>query len=275
MVICGVLLLAGVAAGAQWGDRPFVTPAGEPGLSAIEAARRFVWYASIALVVGIGAGVTVIGCGGRLAMRLLAATSGDAAQGRITEADEIVGKITAGGTIGFVIFVGILGGVSTAVLYLVVRRFLPAGWLGGIVFGLGLLVVFGTTIDPLRDQNPDFDLVGPGWLAVVVFIVLAVALGVTVAGLAARLSTWLPLPSANRRVLLRYAVPAALAAFAYAVTVVILILGLAVVAVTRWRSLVSATRSHRAVVVGRVVAITIAAASLPNAVISVAHIATS
>ena len=68
---------------------------------------------------------------------------------------------------------------------------------------------------------------------------------------------------------------AALAAFAYAVTVVILILGLAVVAVTRWRSLVSATRSHRAVVVGRVVAITIAAASLPNAVISVAHIATS
>jgi hypothetical protein len=275
MVICGVLLLAGVAAGAQWGDRPFVTPVREPELSAIEAARRFVWYASIALVVGIGAGVTVIGCGGRLAMRLLAATSGDAAQGRTTEADEVVGKITAGGTIGFVIFIGILGGVSTAVLYLVVRRFLPDGWLGGIVFGLGLLAVFGTTIDPLRDQNPDFDLVGPGWLAVVVFIVLAVALGVTVAGLAARLSTWLPLPSAKRRVLLRYVVPAALAAFAYAVTVVILVLGLAVVAATRWRSLVSATRSHRAVVVGRVVTITIAAAALPNAVISVAHIATS
>ena len=37
-------------------------------------------------------------------MRLLAVTAGDAAQGRITEADQLVGAISVDGTMGFVIF---------------------------------------------------------------------------------------------------------------------------------------------------------------------------
>jgi hypothetical protein len=67
--------------------------------------------------------------------------------------------------------------VVAAALYLVLRRLLPAGRLGGVVFGVGLLVVFGTTVDPLRRDNPDFDIVGPGWLSVLVFASLAVAFG--------------------------------------------------------------------------------------------------
>ena len=111
-------------------------------------------------------------------MRLLAVTAGDAAQGRLTEAEEVVGQITLDGTIGFVIFNGVFGGVLFGALYLILRRFLPDGVTGGVVYGLGLLLVFGAILDPLRSKNPDFDIVGPGWLAVIVFTLLAASFGV-------------------------------------------------------------------------------------------------
>ena len=273
MVVCGALLLAGLAAGALWSGRPFCPPAGDSELSAGEVARRFVWYASLALVTGVTAGLTVIGGGGRLTMRLLAVTAGQEAQGRVTEADEVVGRITIGGTIGFITFVGILGGVAGVALYLLLRRLLPPGRLGGVAFGFGLLVVLGTTIDPLRKDNPDFDIVGPGWLAVVVFTALAVAFGLTVAGLSARLSAWLPLPSTERGVLVRYALPAVFAAIAFSVTAVLIVVCLVVMAVTRWRPVVDAVRSARAVLVERVIAVAIIAVALPNAVGSIVDIA--
>jgi hypothetical protein len=194
MAVCGALLVAGLAAGVTWSGRTFCAPAVDGELSAVKVARLFVWYSSLVLVAGVGTGVSVIGAGGRLAMRLLAVTAGGEAQGRITEAKEVVGKITVNGTIGFVLFNGIIVGVAAAALYLVVRRFLPSRRLGGVVFGLALLVVLGTTLDPLRNENPDFDIIGPGWLAILVFTVLAVAYGVVLAAIAARLSAWLPLP---------------------------------------------------------------------------------
>lgn len=273
MVVCGALLLAGLAAGVLWSSRPFCPPAGDSELSAGEVARRFVWYASLALVTGVTAGLTVIGGGGRLAMRLLAVTAGQEAQGRVTEADEVVGRITTGGTIGFVTFIGILGGLAGAALYLLLRRLLPPGRLGGVAFGVGLLVVLGTTVDPLRKDNPDFDIVGPGWLAVVVFTALALAFGITVAGVSARLSAWLPLPSTERRVLVRYALPAVFAAIAFSVTAVLIVVCLVVMAVTRWRPVVDAVTSTRAVLVERVVAVAIVAVALPNAVASIVDIA--
>ena len=60
-------------------------------------ARRYIWYVTVASVSGLASGIPVAGAGGRLGMRLLAATAGDAAQGRMTEADEVVGRITIGG----------------------------------------------------------------------------------------------------------------------------------------------------------------------------------
>lgn len=273
MVVCGALLVAGLAAGALWSSRPFYPPAGDSELSAAEVARRFVWYVSLALVTGVTAGLTVIGGGGRLAMRLLAVTAGHDAQGRVTEADEVVGRITAGGTIGFVLFIGIFGGLAGAALYLLLRRLLPPGRLGALAFGIGLLVVLGTAVDPLRKDNPDFDIVGPGWLAVLVFTAMAVAFGITVAGVSARLSAWLPLPSAERRVLVRYALPAVFAAIAFSVSAFLIVVCLVVMAVTRWRPVVEAVRSARAVLVGRVVAVAIVAVALPGAVGSIVDIA--
>jgi hypothetical protein len=275
MAVCGAVLVAALVLGVRWSGREFRAPPADGPLGAAEAARRFVWYASLALVAGPAVGIAVIGCGGRLAMRLLAVTAGDDAQGRITEAEEVVGRITADGTIGFVVFNGILGGLACAAAYLLVRRLLPAGWLGGVVFGLGLLVVLGTVVDPLRDENPDFDIVGPGWLSAVLFAALAVAFGVVLAAVTARVSAWLPLPANKPRVLLRYIPPALVAGLLFIpVTAALVVVGAVVVVATRWRGLVDAVRSPRAVLVGRVLAIGLVVVSLPSAVTSVADIAT-
>jgi len=272
MAVCGVLLVAGLGAGLAWCRRPFRLPAPEPRLSVKEVARRFVWYCALAITGGAVAGITVIGAGGRLAMRLLAVTGGDAAQGRTTEADQIVGEITAAGTRDFILFTGIFGGLITAGIYLVVRRYLPPNPLGGLAFGAGLLVVLGTIVDPLRADNPDFDIVGPGWLSVVVFTLLALAYGLALAGWMARLSTWLPLLSREPRVLVRYALPAVLAVAGFSVTAALLVLGLVVVLATRWDALVDAVRSHRALLVGRVALVALVVLALPGALASMADI---
>src|SRR4051794_28856558 len=94
VIVCCVLLVGGLTAGVGRSGRPFVAPDLDTPLTAVEVARRFVWYSAITLTAGIVAGITVIGAGGRLAMRLLAVTAGDDAQGRITEADQVVGAIT-------------------------------------------------------------------------------------------------------------------------------------------------------------------------------------
>ena len=273
MIGCGVLLLAGLVAGVRWSAASFAAP--DPGvvLTAGEVTRRYIWYSSIVLTAGIFAGITVIGAGGRLAMRLLAVTSGDAAQGRITEASEVVGEITTDGTIGFVLFNGVIGGVLFGALFLVVRRFLPAGPWGGVVFGLGLLIVFGSILDPLRRQNRDFDIIGPGWVAVVVFALLATVYGLALEGCTARMSSWLPQPATQRRVLVRYAGPGVIAAVAYAVTILLAVVGALTALVTRWNVVIDVVRSSRWVTGGRILLINLVLASLPNTLTNVIDIA--
>lgn len=274
MVVCGALLAAGVAMAVGWGGRAFTPPPVGGELTGEEAARRFAWYAALALAGGVIAGILVIGAGGRLAMRLLAVTAGDGAQGRITEAEEIVGRITVDGTIGFVLFNGILGGIVFSGPYLILRRFLPPGRLGGAAFGFGLLVVLGTTLDPLRPENRDFDIVGPGWLAVAVFGALAVVFGVTVAALMARLSQWLPLITAERRVLVRYLGPAAVAALAFPVAAALAVTCIVTMMATRFRPLVDAVRSRRWIIAGRVATLALVAITLPHTISSLVDIAT-
>ncbi len=64
-------------------------PSGRP--AAGEVISRYLWWVTVATVAGLGAGLYA-GVGGRLVMRLLAETSPDA-QGRLTEADEVVGGL--------------------------------------------------------------------------------------------------------------------------------------------------------------------------------------
>ena len=118
-------------------------------------------------------------------MRLLAVTSPEA-KGSITEAGETIGEITVGGTLGFIVFTGLGAGLVSGVLYALVRPVLPRGRLGGAILGALLVVLVGTRIEPLRSDNFDFALVGPDWLAVLSFSVLALFQGMLVVALASR-----------------------------------------------------------------------------------------
>jgi hypothetical protein len=257
IVVCIGLVLAGLVAVVRWGrlavDPPPVPQpdsAGQtlrpPGL----VLRCYLWYLTVAVTVGLAAGILAAGAGGRLVMRLLAVTAGADAQGQITEADQLVGRITVDGTLGFVVFTGLFFGLFSGLVYVLLYRWLPAGWVGGLAYGVLLLVGAGTRLEPLRRANPDFDLVGPGWLAVAAFAALVVFHGLLVAALAGRLSRALPLLAAT---------PGAIAAHAPLLLLLVLvplgllaaILGAVVVGASRIPQVVAALQTPRLAVVGR------------------------
>lgn len=275
MVACGVLVFAGLAAIVRWGGLepkpPWRTedPEGAPSRGLV--ARRYIWYVTVAVVSGLGSGVLLAGAGGRLAMRLLAATAGDPAQGRVTEADQVVGKITMGGTIGFIVFTGLFFGLATGALYLLIRRWLPPGRLGGVAYGGLLLAIAGTRIDPLRRDNPDFDIVGPGFLSAAVFGALVVAHGMCVAALAGRYSRALPLLSSHVPSLLSHA-PLLLLAPAAPVLVPVTLGGVVTVLAAHSRPLVSGLHHGWVTLVGRGVLVAAFLIALPGFVSTVTDI---
>ena len=169
-------------------------------------------------------------------------------------------------------FSGVFGGVVAGAGYLLVRRLLPRRWVGGLVFGAGLLVVLGTTVDPLRADNRDFDVVGPGWLSILVFTTMALAFGLVLAAFMARLSRWLPLPSTERAVVLRYAPAALMAAIGFSVTTSLVLIGALVAAVTRWKPVAGAARSRTATRIAQFALLGLVMAFTPNAVRSATDI---
>jgi hypothetical protein len=147
--VCAVVVLAGLVAVARWGGLtveppPAPAPGDPPAVGLV--VRRYLWAVNLAVVAGIGAGIMAAGAGGRLVMRLLAVTAGDEAQGRITEANEVVGRISAGGTVELVVFTALFFGTASGGAYLLVRRWLPGGRAGGLVYGVLLLLVAGTRL---------------------------------------------------------------------------------------------------------------------------------
>ena len=210
VILSGALLAAAVAMCFVWGREPLVEPeiprprTSAPGPTAsrvsrhLDGLRLYAWWASMLLVVGTVSGLLVTGAGGRLAMRLLAVTSPEAT-GRLTEAQAIVGEITFEGTIGYLVFGALPFAFASTALYLLAAPWLPRGRLAGPTFGLAVFIVVAPFIDPLRADNVDFDIVGPGWLSVLVFAALAVLQGAFLAAFAGRLSRSLPLMTrANR-----------------------------------------------------------------------------
>src|SRR5512133_3541980 len=267
IVVCLALVLAGLVAVLRWGGLA-VEPPPAPGPDAASptdpppvglVVRRYLWYLVVAVASGATAGILAAGAGGRLVMRLLAVTAGADAQGRITEAEEIVGRITVDGTIGFVVFTGLFFGPVSGAAYLLLRRWLPAGRAGGLAFGALLLVVAGTRLEPLRRGNPDFDLVGPGWVSVVAVAVLMVFHGMLVAALAGRVSRAVPLLAAKPHAIAIYAPLLLLVLPGPSVALVLIAVGVAIVLVSRIPSIVAAWRSRPVVAVGRV---TLAVAAL-------------
>ncbi len=125
-------------------------------------------------------GALVGGLGGRLAMRVSGHLTSSGLAGQTTSNGNVLGEITLGGTLGLVVFGGLLAGLFGGSLYAAVRPALAwAGRWRGLVFGVALLVAFGSVvIDPL---NFDFRRFGTTWLNVAMFASLFVLFGVLVA----------------------------------------------------------------------------------------------
>ena len=284
---CVVLVLAGLAAVVRWGGLTVEPPrAPGPGARGPDdpeergaddpppvglVVRRYLWAVNLAVAAGVGAGIMAAGAGGRLVMRLLAATSGDRAQGRITEAAEVVGRISVGGTIGFVVFTALFFGSATGGVYLLVRRWLPVGRAGGLTYGALLLVLAGTRLDPLREGNADFDLVGPGWLSVLAFSALVLFHGMLVAALAGRIGRAVPLLSRDPRAVAGHA-PLLLLGPLPPVVLALAVVGALVVLATRARPVIAAWHAPHLRPAGQAVLALAALAALPGFVAAVASI---
>ncbi|HEY4727019.1 MAG TPA: hypothetical protein VIJ32_02295 [Actinomycetes bacterium] len=265
-----MLVVVGLLAIVRWGGLAVqpppapadddTVPADRPPVSLV--VRRYLWYLTLAISAGVGAGILAAGAGGRLAMRLLAVTAGPTAQGRITEADQVVGRISAEGTLGFIVFTGLFFGAASGAAYLLLRRWLPGGRTGGVAFGALLLVLAGTRLEPLRPGNPDFDLVGPGWVSVAAFAALVLFHGMLLAALAGRLSRAVPLLALTPRAIIAH-VPLLLLALG-SVALVAAIVGVAVVSASQVPAVAGVWRDRRLVTAGRVILSLVALAALPS-----------
>lgn len=192
LIIIGLALI-GVAFSAvailRWGRLPIQAPASRgnsgDGLwpSRLAASLRALGPVCSA---GIICGVLVAGFLGRFVMRVLAATSGDRAQGLLTDAEEVVGEITLDGTIGFIVFVGLGAGAITAIVLLVVRPWLHVnGATAGVMAGLASLVLLGGK--DFSSENLDFSILTPTWLAVGLIVSGTALFGAALGSVAARL----------------------------------------------------------------------------------------
>jgi hypothetical protein len=195
-----LLLLLGIWLIVVWGGKTIQPPVQNgpyPNHHAARSAalRRYFWWANLCCFSALISGLLVAWPGGRLVMRILAETSPDSAQGRFTEAQATVGLATPGGTLSLLLFAGLPSAFVAALVYLIIYRWLPQGRLSGPLAGLVGLILFGAGIEPFRTDNVDFAFIGPGWLSVLLFTVLALLLGAMVAAAARRYSQGLPLPS--------------------------------------------------------------------------------
>jgi hypothetical protein len=282
VIVSGALLALAVALCVVWGRESLVEPtvarlstsAPDPTAPRVsrhlDGVRLYAWWASMLLVVGTVSALLVTGAGGRLAMRLLAVTSPEAT-GRLTEAQATVGEITFEGTIGYLVFGALPFAFASTALYLLVAPWLPRGRLAGPTFGLAVFIMVAPFIDPLRADNVDFDIVGPGWLSVLVFAALAVVQGAFLAAFAGRLSRSLPL--LTRRNWSETVVPLVLAVALFPLGAILAVGAIITFAIPRllpWFLSVRASRGG--VITGRVLLAVAVLATLPAFIAAVISI---
>jgi hypothetical protein len=271
VVLCSVLLVIGLVLTALWGSFELRTPELPEQPHVTLRIRRYIWSVSLLLWTAIATALLVAGPAARLAMRVLAVTAGSRAQGHLTEAEEVVGRISGEGTTSIFLFVGLLAGIVSAMVFMVLRRWLPTKRAGGLALGLFLLVVIATRFEPLRTSNEDFDLVGPGWLSITIYSTMALVQGLAVVAFSGRMSRWLPMPGRRITSMLPHAVvllliPAAIGGFA------VVLAGVVVVAAGR-TDLPKIMSSPRVLTVGRAVLVLGMLVALPGFVSSIVDIA--
>lgn len=148
----------------------------------LEQSARFLRAIAVSLTSGLVAGVAVGGVGGRYLMRLAAATSDDSVQGFLTDADERVGRITFGGSMFLVAFIGVLIMPVFGVAYRFVRRWLPSRtWVAGLCFAALPAAALGRVINFTNPLNKDFSILSPTPLIALMIVALIALYGVTLA----------------------------------------------------------------------------------------------
>jgi hypothetical protein len=116
------------------------------------------------------------GVAARLAMRLLALTSPDIAQGRLTDDAARVGQFTITGSLSLAAALS-MAGAFLGPVYLLVRRVLPDSRAKRIA---GYALLTGTVGGALLvHDHPSFDytILQPAWLAVTVFVLVPASYG--------------------------------------------------------------------------------------------------
>jgi len=144
-------------------------------------------------MAGVIAGLAAGGVGGRVFMRIAGAAAADVAQGRTTEAGFRVGEVTLGGSIGLIIFIGVISGAAGAVFYLIFRPWLSwAGRWRGAAFGVVLFAATSATSDMLNPDNPDFRILRNELLLVPLIATMFWGFGLLIDWLFGRLDRALP-----------------------------------------------------------------------------------
>jgi len=151
------------------------TKSNEPLATEPPSFRRTLGILVSGNLAGALAGLIAGGIGSRLAMRTLALTS-PRAQGSITEAEEVVGRITLEGTL-FLLAAGAALGMAGGLAYVAVKRWLPIRGTG-LVFGLLVLAVSGRLL--VNPDNIDFVILDPAWLGITMFASLPILFGLLV-----------------------------------------------------------------------------------------------
>jgi hypothetical protein len=141
---------------------------------------------SWATVSGIIVGVPVVGLLSRIAMRVLAVTSGDAVQGAFSDDAEEIGQITAVGTIGFVLIAGLFFGVVGGGLYALLRPIFPPAPRRRMLASAVVATAIGVTF-LVKPDGRDFAILRPLWLVVALFVAIAFLFGLLVSVVAERL----------------------------------------------------------------------------------------
>jgi hypothetical protein len=160
-------------------------------------------------LAGLAVGVVVGGLGGRVVMRLAALLVPDSA-GRFTENGNQIGTITLAGSVGLIVFAGLVVGLAVGIVWVTVSPWIPGSGLRRALLTMPIAVAL-SGVFLVRGDNTDFLVLGNDALVVGLLIGLIAVLGLTIALLDDVLERRLPrVGPAPSKVLFGYAVVASI-----------------------------------------------------------------
>lgn len=175
-------------------DTPGMPTSESDPLTRVGTILRDIARGGLASVI---AGTVVAGIGGRVIMRIAAMLSPDAT-GRLTDNGEVIGTISANGTLALLIFGGLLSGAIAGVVWVVVSPWLPGPGQVRRALGALLAVALGGSL-LARSNNRDFAILESDALVLALLVLLVAAVGWATAWVDDGLERRLPPASGDRR----------------------------------------------------------------------------